>query len=967
MSATQELLVKIKGDIGDLKAKLSEASSSVKDFSSNMTKAGDMVSSVGSTLTKTVTAPLAGIGVASLKTAADFEQGMKEVQAISGASGDDLIRLSDKAKEMGAKTKFSATESAEAFKYMAMAGWDTEKMLNGIEGIMNLAAASGENLGSVSDIVTDALTGFGLAAEDSAHFADILATASSSANTNVSMLGESFKYAAPVAGAMGYSAEDTAVALGLMANSGIKASQAGTSLRTALTNMANPTDKMANAMSDLGIEITNSDGSMKSLDEVMRILRSSFSELSEAQQVQAASSIFGKNAMAGMLAIINASDEDFNKLTNDINNCDGSAQNMADTMNDSLSGAITLMKSALEGVSITIGSKLAPYIRQAAEYITSLAEKFSSLSPEMQDTIIKFGLIAAAIGPVILILGKLMTAIGSISGGLSTVMAALGGTGGAATAAGSAFGAFSSVILPVAGILVGIGTAAYSMIQSFGGVQGTLEVLKQSFDRIIESCKQVAERLGLDGAIEKLKDKLKGLLDALGNMNSFWTIVIEILTRVAMIISGNLMVAFNLLVDAVTAAIEIITGLINIISGLADIIVGVLTGDMEKAGEGFKKIWEGIKQVTQGAIDFVVGLVSNFVNNIIQFFSNLKHALVGDPIVIDMWNDIKNCFSQGIQKVQEFVKNMVDKVVEFFTNLKDKTIEKVNQIKDKVVEGFNNIKEKVTEVTNNIKENVSQKWSDLKEKVSTTTDNLKQTVSDKFNNLKENVTTTVDTIKSNAADKFNQMKENLTDAAANIKESVGEKFNEVKEKIGDAVENAKSTASDKFNDMRATIGDRLSDILDTARDWADNLRDRFDSVDLESTGSNIIRGLSSGLRDAWGSVSDWVSDKCSWIVGKFKKAMDIHSPSRVFKDIGENIDLGLVEGLESGERAISTQMDRLSNVVTGNFNPDIPNPTGGNGPQGSRITVNLNGSYMFQDKESMDYFMERMGLALQRI
>lgn len=967
MSATQELIVRIKGDIGDLKAKLSEASGAVKDFGSNMSKAGETVSNVGSNLTKAVTVPLAGIATASIKTAADFEQGMKEVQAISGASGEDLTRLSEKAQEMGAKTKFSASESAEAFKYMAMAGWDTEKMLNGIEGVMNLAAASGENLGTVSDIVTDALTGFGLQAEDSAHFADILATASSSANTNVSMLGESFKYVAPVAGAMGYSAEDTAVALGLMANSGIKASQAGTSLRTALTNMAKPTDTMASAMEELGIEITNSDGSMKSLDEVMKILRSSFSELSQAQQIEAAASIFGKESMSGMLAIINASDEDFNKLTNNIKECDGASKQMADTMNDSLSGSITLMKSALEGVAISIGSKLSPYIRQAAEYITSLSEKFSSLSPEMQDMIIKFGLVAAAIGPVILVIGKLMTAIGSISSGLSVVMSALGGTGGAATAAGTAFGAFSSIILPLVGILAAIGTAAYSMIESFGGVQNTLGILKDSFDRVVEACKQVAERLGLNGAIEKLKEKLKGLIDALGNLNSFWTIVIEVLTRVATIIGSNLMVAFNLLVDMVTAVIEIITGLIDIIGGLADIIVGVLTGDMEKAGEGFKRIWEGIKEVVGGAIDVIVGLVSNFVDKIIQFFANLKHALVGDPIVIDMWDDIKSCFSESIQKVQEFVKGMVDKVVEFFTNLKDKTVEKVNEIKNKAVEGFNTMKEKVTDVANNIKEAVSQKWSDLKEKVSTTTDNIKQAVSDKFSDLKEKVTTTVDNIKSTAADKFSQMKENLTEAAANIKESVGEKFNEVKDKISDAVENAKSTASDKFSEMRSTIGDRLSETLDTARDWASNLIDNFNGVDLVSAGSNIIGGLSSGLRDAWGSVSDWVSDKCSWIVNKFKKAMDIHSPSRVFADIGENIDLGLVEGLQSGERVIEGQLNRLSNMVTGGFNPDLPSNTPAAPANRGNVIVNLNGDYMFQDKESMDYFLNRLGLALNRV
>ena len=211
---------------------------------------------------------------------------MSKVEAISGATGEDLAALTDKAKEMGAKTKFSATESAEAMQYMAMAGWKTADMLNGIEGIMNLAAASGEDLATTSDIVTDALTAFGLSAQDSTHFADILAQASSNANTNVSMMGETFKYVAPVAGAMGYSAEDVALAVGLMANSGIKASQAGTSLKAALVNMVKPTDDMRGVMERLGISIQNADGSIKPFGELIGDLRDKFAITTDAERAQ---------------------------------------------------------------------------------------------------------------------------------------------------------------------------------------------------------------------------------------------------------------------------------------------------------------------------------------------------------------------------------------------------------------------------------------------------------------------------------------------------------------------------------------------------------------------------------------------------------------------------------------------------------------------------------------------------------
>lgn len=289
-----------------------------------------------------------------VKLGMDFESQMSKVQAISGATGDEIQLLTDKAKEMGAKTKFSATESAQALEYMAMAGWKTDDMLGGLEGIMNLAAASGEDLASTSDIVTDALTAFGMSASDSSHFADVLAVASSNANTNVGMMGETFKYVAPVAGALGFSAEDTALAIGLMANSGIKAGQAGTSLRAILSRMAKPTKEVQGAMDALNISMTNSDGSMKSLNEIMGDLRNGFAGLSEAEQAEMASALGGQEAMSGLLAIVNASDSDFEKLESAIYSCDGAAAQMADTMNDNLKGRLTVLKSSLEGLGLEL-------------------------------------------------------------------------------------------------------------------------------------------------------------------------------------------------------------------------------------------------------------------------------------------------------------------------------------------------------------------------------------------------------------------------------------------------------------------------------------------------------------------------------------------------------------------------------------------------------------------------------------
>ena len=314
----------------------------------------------------------------SVKVGSDFEAAMSKVSAISGATGDDLQKLTEKAKEMGAKTKFSATESAQAFEYMAMAGWKTDDMLNGIEGIMNLAAASGEDLATTSDIVTDALTAMGLQASDSGHFADVLAAASSNSNTNVGMMGETFKYVAPVAGALGYNIEDLSQAIGLMANSGIKSTQAGTALRSILTRLAKPPKEAAAAMEKYDISMKNSDGSMKSLMEVMENMRDSLRGLPKDEKAAAAAALGGQEAMSGLLSIVNASDTDFKKLASSIKNADGASEKMANTMNDNLKGSITIAGSALEGFGINAYEKMEKPLKSAVDAGTEDINRLSS-------------------------------------------------------------------------------------------------------------------------------------------------------------------------------------------------------------------------------------------------------------------------------------------------------------------------------------------------------------------------------------------------------------------------------------------------------------------------------------------------------------------------------------------------------------------------------------------------------------
>lgn len=355
------------------------------------------------------------IGVASVAAAKktidvgkSFEAGMSEVQAISGASGKDLEKLSAKAKQMGATTKFSATESATALKYMAMAGWKTNQMVSGLSGVMNLAAASGEDLGTVSDIVTDSMTAFGLKAKDSGHFADVLAKASSSSNTNVAMMGETFKYVAPLAGSMKYSIEDTATAIGLMANAGIKGSQAGTELRSILTRLVKPPKDAAAALSALGISTTKADGSMKPMRQTMAELREKFSGLTDSQKSQYAAAIAGQEAMSGLLAIVNASDSDFNKLQKAIDNSSGAAKKQADIMNNNLQGALYDLGSAAEAVGIGIYEDIKTPLTKAVGVGTKQLRILSSklkkggikkiVPEEAINTVENLGTVAKAVG-----------------------------------------------------------------------------------------------------------------------------------------------------------------------------------------------------------------------------------------------------------------------------------------------------------------------------------------------------------------------------------------------------------------------------------------------------------------------------------------------------------------------------------------------------------------------------------------
>lgn len=476
----REKLNSATAELNNMKTALHDIPNGIEQMGTAMQSAGEKLSAMGDALMP-LSAAAAAIGVAAVKTTADFDSSMSKVSAISGATGKDFDALRDKAREMGAETKFSASEAADAFTYMAMAGWKTEEMMQGIDGIMSLSAADGLDLATTSDIVTDSLSAFGLTAKDSAHFADVLAAASTNANTNVSMMGETFKYAAPVAGALGFSVEDVATAVGLMANAGIKGSQAGTALRGWLTRMAKPTKESATAMDFLDIEIQNADGSMKDLAEIIRYTKSQFDTLNEAEKAQYAAMLAGQNGMSGLLAIMNASDDDIAKLSKAIKSANGTAKDMAETMQNNLNGQLTILKSQLSEAAISIGDALIPKIREATSVVQSATDWFNNLSAEEKQLAINAGIATAAAAPLLKVIGGFLTVGGKAVENIGGMVKTIEEMGGVANALNSVLGMTSVQLGLVAAPLVILGAAFANANSKITGLDSNLISLK---DRI---------------------------------------------------------------------------------------------------------------------------------------------------------------------------------------------------------------------------------------------------------------------------------------------------------------------------------------------------------------------------------------------------------------------------------------------------------------------------------------------------
>lgn len=967
---------------------LKEAESQAKLTGANLEAAvGKRLQSVGSSMQKAgksmttwVTTPILGAGAAAIKTTADFDEGMSKVSALSGATGKDLEDLRDKAKEMGAKTKYSATESAEAFQYMALAGWKTADMLDGIEGIMNLAAASGEDLASVSDIVTDGLTAFGMSAQQSGHFADVLASASANANTDVAGLGEAFKYVGPVAGAFGYSAEDVSIALGMMANAGIKGSSMGTSLRQALVQLTSPSDTAAAYMEKFGISLFDANGNTKDLMTVMQDLRGTFGstladidtseeamqQLSaavdadenawyeyadslnlpqdEQEKLTALTEIFGARAMPAMLAVIQGSDADFEKLTDAIYNATqvvdnstgkvysyaeayaqfgdeidtnkerftqlSSSQKMAQTMMDDLNGQITIIKSSLEGFAISIGELLMPKIREMAQKIQGLLDYFNSLDDAQKMQIIRIAGIVASIGPALLILGKVTSGIGSLIATIGKIPGAITAVKGGMTAFSTGFkNIFEAAKLARAGFTgfasetSVLGTALGSITAPIAAVIAIIAALVAAFVYLWQTNEEF--RNNILGIWEHIKSSFENFCQGIVDRLNALGFEFEDITQVLMAIWDGFCQFLAPVFETVFNEIAVILdGVFSVLTGILDIFIGIFTGDWDTFLQGVQEVFGGIWDAITGTLD---NILNNGILGILQVFTG-NAELTWE----DVWNGIAEFFSNIWQNIVSFFENIgqtllqaisgfLQNVYTFFSELPGKILEFITSAWNNVVLWATNMVNKAREMAQNFLNNVVNFFTQLPGRILNF-----------LNSAWNNVTTW-------AANMWNKASE----MGRNFVNNAGSTISSLPGTIWNYLSQAISRAAQWVSDMASKGREAIQGLINNVMSAAGNIASRVQSI-----GSDIVSGIWNGISNGFGWIQSRISEWCGSVIDYFKSVLHIGSPSKLFADeIGAWIPPGIAQGFEKSlpgafgdmEDSLQDGIDEMSDVdVSGN-------------------------------------------------
>lgn len=970
---TKKLAKELKSaseELASMKKQMKEADKAADDLDASLDETDDSARSAseGFTVFKGALANLVSQGISKViegvkelarqtfEAGSNFESSMSNVAAISGATAHEMDQLASKAEEMGAKTKFSASEAADAFGYMAMAGWKTEDMLSGIEGIMNLAAAAGSDLATTSDIVTDALTAMGYSAADAGKLADVMAAASSNANTNVEMMGATFQYAAPLVGALGYSMEDTAVAIGLMANAGIKGEKAGTALRSIFTRLSAPPKECAEAMEQLGISITNTDGTMKPFSEVIDDLRKGFDGLSEAEQTQTAKNLAGQEAMSGLLAIVNAAPEDFNKLTLAVENSNGAAEKMANTMNDNVGGQITLLKSKVEGIMIKTFEKMSGSIKKAintvsetldevdwdafAEGAGNVAEKvaeFFSFIMKNGDTIVDtLKVIATAF-----VTYKAVSTISSVTTAFTGMFDAVKNGSSIMGELGKVIGANPYALLAAGVVAAGSAIAIYAQkardarlaqyelndeqqaaIDKITDYVDTYNTLKEARDKAVEDINSEY------GYIESLKDQYNDLIDSNGKVKEGYEDRAEyIKTRLAE--------ALGIELDAVTDLIDENGKLSDSIDDLINKkkAEAVLMANEEMYNEAIKNRASAFDDLVaaQKAVTEAEDKLTESQEAANKVWENYNELMKTSPIeaerylstqgdVITANNIAKTSFEEANKKLGEAEKAWQDynTVIQNYEGLGSAIVSgDVNKINDALLalqNGFitaeNSNRESLEEQVKNYEKNLS----DLQNAIQTGTPYVTQDMVDQAQSMVDAAKAELDKLAPQAEESGKNAGNGYsgglgsTNVRAKVKAADLSNYTLLGLKEGEgAVETEGKTTGDKYNTGVESKKDGAKKSGETLADSAveGSKSENGDTGGADTSGQNFglgfIGGIGKKIKDAWNKGWELAKNALSGL----KKGQEEGSPSKLTRKSGVYFGEGYQIGIESTTKDVT--------------------------------------------------------------